>query len=283
MQRKRMADGQVLAKAKKMLLLVFLLVRTNKLTTALLGPFYKANAARIEIILTFECDLLCVDCSIMCRQAPSQARMTCEQIEKFVRESIDQNRRWECIRIIGGEPTLHPDMMKILALLSAYKENYSPDTAVQLCTNGFNPRARDMLAGLPAGIEVEDSAKTFPNQTKHIAVNYAPVDQKFYRYSDFTNGCRLCVSQGWGLSPYGYYHCNIAAAIDRVIGLDIGRKKMPPAGDSMALLSAQLCRYCGFFRKYQKDHFKPGYVSPTWEALLANYQRSTPELTRYGS
>ena len=73
----------------------------------------------------------------MRRQAPSQARMTCEQIEKFVRGKHWQNRRWECFSHIGGEPTLHPDMMKNLALLSAYKENYSPDTAVQLCTNGL--------------------------------------------------------------------------------------------------------------------------------------------------
>ncbi len=276
-----MAVRSVLLKAKKKLLLMFLLVRTNKLTTALFGPFYKVNSKRIEIILTFACDLLCVDCSILCRQAPSQKRMTCEQIEKFVRESIDRNRRWECIRIVGGEPTLHPDMMKILALLAAYKENFSPDTAVQLCTNGFNPRVRDMLVDLPAGIEVENSAKTSPDHTKHIAVNYAPVDQPFYRYVDFTNGCRICVTQGWGLSPYGYYHCNVAAAIDRVIGFDIGKKSMPAADDSMACLSEQLCRYCGFFRKHQPDHFKPGYISPSWKGILANYHRTAPELTRY--
>lgn len=32
-----------------------------------------------------------------------------------------------------------------------------------------------------------------------------------------------CVSQGLGLSPYGYYHCNVAAAVDRVFVLATAR------------------------------------------------------------
>jgi len=43
--------------------------------------------------------------------------MSVEQIQKFINESVDNNVKWERIRVMGGEPTLHPDIFEILNLL----------------------------------------------------------------------------------------------------------------------------------------------------------------------
>lgn len=90
-----------------------------------------------------------------------------------------------------------------------------------------------------------------------------------------------CVSQGLGLSPYGYYHCNVAAAVDRVFGFDIGRKTLPSKSDPMLECARSLCRDCGFFRKYETDMYKPGFVSPTWKTALEKYGESPPQMSRY--
>jgi len=255
--------------------------RVSKPVTRLLGPAHRTNQKRIEIILTFECDLMCVDCSIQCRQAPSSDRMSVDQINCFIEESVACQRRWEVIRLIGGEPTLHPRLSEILESLVSYKRDFSPFTKIQLCTNGYRSGVQEIVARAPFGIDVEDSRKTSPLQKRHVCVNNAPMDRLIHRYSDYSNGCPVCVTQGMGLSPYGYYHCNVAAAIDRVFGVDLGRKTLPDEGCGALDSSYELCRYCGFFPWRKKDRSQPGYVSRTWRRVLDEYVRHAPAMTRY--
>ncbi|HTY23196.1 MAG TPA: radical SAM protein [Desulfomonilaceae bacterium] len=260
---------------------VLAIARVSKPVTRLLGPTHRTNQKRIEIILTFECDLMCVDCSIQCKQAPSREQMNVDQICRFIEESVAQQRRWEIIRLIGGEPTLHPSLSEILESLAAYKRDFSPLTKVELCTNGYRSCVQEIVARVPAGIEVDNSRKTSPFQKHHVCVNNAPLDHSIHRYSDYSNGCSVCVSQGMGLSPYGYYHCNVAAAIDRVFGVDLGRKTLPAEGDGTLDSSCELCRYCGFFPRRKRDRSEPGYVSRTWRLVLEKYFKQAPAMTRY--
>lgn len=257
------------------------IARVSKPATRILGPRYTTNQKRIEIILTFECDLKCVDCSIQCKQAPSTEQMNVDQIDRFIQESVAGQRRWAVVRLIGGEPTLHLNLREILELLAAYKRDYSPLTRIQLCTNGYRSCVREIVSGAPSGIEVDNSNKTSPFQKSHVCVNNAPSDHSIHRYSDFSNACSVCVSQGMGLSPYGYYYCNVAAAIDRVFGFDLGRKSLPPAGYSTLESASDLCRYCGFFPQRKKDGSEPGRVSPTWRRVLYEYGKHAPPMTRY--
>jgi len=87
-------------------------------------------------------------------------------------------------------------------------------------------------------------------------------------------------SCGTGLTPYGYYLCPIAGGgIDRVFGLDVGRKELPSAGDQMDDQRVLLCRLCGHFK--ERAAHNTDYCSPTWKNAYRAFARSRPNLTRY--
>ena len=96
---------------------VYRYIRVQKPVTKLFGPQYRRSRKFIEIEITYRCNLRCINCDRSCRQAPTNEQMSVEQIQKFINESVDNNVKWERIRVMGGEPTLHPDIFEILNLL----------------------------------------------------------------------------------------------------------------------------------------------------------------------
>lgn len=254
-------------------------LRVQKPLTKLLGPYYQQNHKSIEINMTFDCNVKCINCSQSCRQAPSSEQISIEQIKKFIQECIQQERKWEYIVLTGGEPTLHPLLLDIVNLLLEYKRKYSTQTIIAFFTNGSGIGVSRALSKLPAEIEVSNSNKS-SIENMFFPINIAPVDLKEYRYSDYSNACSLAENCGYGLNCYGYYYCGIAGGIDRVFGLDIGRKKMPMVGDMLKEQKLQLCRYCGFFqRKYKPS--KEEKISCTWQRSYENYKRSKPRMSYY--
>ena len=84
------------------------LLRVSRLGTALCGVRHRRHRRLIEIDITYACNLQCFNCNRSCEQAPSAERMTREQIERFVGESIARGIRWERIRLLGGSPRFIP-------------------------------------------------------------------------------------------------------------------------------------------------------------------------------
>lgn len=238
--------------------------------TKIFGPKWQRSRKLIEIYITYRCNLNCYNCDISCRQAPSKEHMTPDQIKKFIKESKDNNIKWEKIRVMGGEPTLHPGIHTILNMLLEYKRMYSPDTRIQLITNGFGKLVKDVLNKVPEGIEIENSEKKSPDQ-KFTPFNVAPKDNFIYRFTDYSNGCPVIAVCGIGLTPYGYYCCGVAGSIDRVFGFDTGRKKMPDLNDSMADQLDMFCKYCGHFIITTSVNSET--MSRTWETAYDEHKK----------
>lgn len=265
---------------------------------------------RIEIIISYLCNLRCINCDAMVSQAPSKDSMSVEQIQKFVQESIEKKIFWKHIRILGGEPTLHKDLLIFLDLLRNYRDQHSPETKIQLVTNGYAPISRKVIAQLPADIEVENSNKTGSFQPQFALINNAPVDSEEHRGGDFSKGCWIPSLCGIALDMHGYYPCSAAAAFDRVAGFDLGKKEMPRYGDLEKLFNS-FCRMCGHFADkinlyakeditteaqkdefevIHKEHFPESYkdnnfsetvYSPTWQKIMDKYRAKKPVLSRY--
>ena len=258
-------------------------IRTLKLPTKLLGPRYTRSRSKIELDITYHCNLKCINCNRSCRQAPSTEQMTIEQIQIFIKESIEKNVNWERINVLGGEPTLHPDLLEILSLLIDYKKYSSSNVRIQLFTNGYGNKVASILSKVPTDIVIINSMKT-SDTNEFCLFNKAPKDSILGNNADFSNGCCITSSCGIGLTPYGYYCCALAGSIDRVFGFNIGRKELPSINDTMVDQLQVFCELCGYFLSGNYFHkYTSEIISPSWKEAYKNYNKMKPSLSLYSS
>jgi len=232
-----------------------------------LGRPFRISRRYIELDLTYRCNLQCRNCNRSCTQAPSRCDMSVAAIAAFIRESVATGRSWERIRLLGGEPTLHPDFTSIIGMLMDYRASANPGLRIVVCTNGCGASVRRRLGDLPAGIDIKNTWKG-GRQRLFRPFNVAPVDRPLYRWADTSCGCRILEDCGLGLTPQGYYPCAIAGAIDRVFGFGRGRECLPP-GDDMREDLDVFCRLCGHFGfSWPTQRIR---MSPTWTQAYERY------------
>ncbi len=100
--------------------------RIGPTVTRLLGPQYRRSRNRIEIDITYRCNLRCVNCNRSIARAPENLDIQVDKIAKFAEDSLRRSVRWRRIRLLGGEPTLHPQFMQIVELLRSYRATGNP-------------------------------------------------------------------------------------------------------------------------------------------------------------
>jgi len=270
-------------RARKILRQRLYIWRVSKPVTRLFGPRFIPHPNRIEIDITYDCNLKCLNCNRSCRLAASQEGMSLAQIDKFIQESISTQRKWEWIHVLGGEPTLHPDILKIIDSLLSYKRSFSPETRVRLFTNGFGNAVNSMLERLPELVEIVSTNKTDRSgkniYSEHLAFTLAPLDLKAFRKSDFINACGIPYYCGIGLTRFGYYQCTIAGGIDRVFGFGKARKNLPSPEENFTDLMEIFCRHCGHFSCFSTDRKQK--ISSSWKEAYQSYKKKKPSLPLY--
>lgn len=248
-------------------------------------PFY-IHENKIEIEITSKCNMKCPQCDRSCNQAATDEHMSLEQIRHFIRESVRTGKKWAFIVIIGGEPTLHPDIYEIVNMLIQYKLTFSPNTKITISTNGASQETVKILENLPSIIHQENSNKKSFNHAHFDTYNVAPADIEQYQCDtiNFAKGCNIPSLSGTALTRYGYYSCGSGAAVDRVFGLDIGIKRIEDRSErAFRRQMKALCKYCGHFKDKQDDIYSLEDISPIWQMVYENYAVKSPELTLYGT
>ncbi len=91
--------------------------RIRRGVTRILGPQFRRSLDRLELDITYACNLHCFNCNRSCEQARTNDHMSVAQIRHFLAESRDRGQKWRMIRVIGGEPTIHPNFLEIIGLL----------------------------------------------------------------------------------------------------------------------------------------------------------------------
>jgi hypothetical protein len=208
-------------------------------------PFVRSRRF-VEIDITYRCNLSCANCNRSCTQAPSRKDLPVSRIETFLAESIAQGITWERIRLLGGEPTLHPELMRIIDLLAVYQDAQISGVRIEVCTNGCGEKVNRMLSMLPGQFGIKNTYKTGRDRLFR-PFNQAPVDSRLHRFADYSVGCRIIRECGLGLTPMGYYPCAIAGGIDRIFEFGLGRRHLPSPDDDMEDLLAVFCPLCGHF------------------------------------
>jgi hypothetical protein len=249
-------------------------VRTQRPVTSRLGRPYRVSRRFVEIDVTYRCNLRCANCNRSCTQAPSSADMPVAAVAAFLQESLAAGVRWERVRLLGGEPTLHPHFAEIVQRLEDHRRRHHPGMRIVVCTNGTGVRVRAALARLPPTVAVKNTLKRL-RPPLFRPFNLAPVDSAWHRFSDFGSGCRILEECGLGLTPAGYYACAVAGAIDRIFGFELARRHLPPPGDEMLDQREAFCPLCGHFGFAWPT--RRARISPVWERAYQCYrERSDP-------
>jgi len=217
----------------------------------------------VEIDVTWACNLRCFNCNRSCEQAPTGECITVEQVKRFVSDSAARGLTWERVRVLGGEPTLHPDLLEILEVLRDWRRRHAPDARIELVTNGHGRRVRDVMTTIPEDIVIENTAKEGQEQP-FFAFNVAPVDLPLYRNADFRSGCGVTTHCGIGLTPRGWYPCAVAGGIDRIFEFGLGRNGIPEPEDDMLVELNAFCRVCGLFDRRVLPPVVEPVSSPVW-------------------
>lgn len=248
---------------------------------------FSPNYNKIEIDITYRCNLSCLGCNRSCSQAPSNDIIDLDVIEHFIQESITLKKEWELINILGGEPTLHPQFVKIVSILQdKYVDIYSPNTVIQIVSNGYTQRSRDLCKEVECFKNVRIDYSSFKTGSKgseyFSPFNDAPIDDKKFENNEFSNGCWVTSYCGIGLNNKGYYACAVCGGIDRVIGENRAIKALAEiSGKKLEEQLSHFCQYCGNFKDYNSNfgNFilrseKAPYrntISTTWESLYERY------------
>jgi hypothetical protein len=269
-----------LEKALTFLYDLYYFVRVQKPVSALFGPKYHRSQDLIELDITYACNLKCYSCNRSCGLAPSDDHLSLEQVRRFIRESIDMNIRWKRIRLLGGEPTMHPQLPELIKELTSFKAKYCPEALIEVVTNGVGGGCSEIMARLGKDVKVVNTSKISKTNT-FLGFNVAPRDQSLYRFADYSCGCWVPEFCGINLSPYGYYCCGAGAGIDRVFGFNIGRKSLPVSADSLRDQMDVLCRYCVHFKTTRRRKISREQISSSWQKALEDYKTCKPDVTFY--
>jgi len=255
---------------KRLLLDFYQDLRCQKPLVRWLGRPFRVSRRRIEIDITYRCNLRCNNCNRSCTQAPSDLDISIRAIRNFVSDSLERGVRWERIRLLGGEPTLHPRFFEVLGILLDYRQEHNPGVRMVVCTNGSGRTVNAVLARLPRPVAIKNTLKG-PRQRLFRPFNRAPVDRRRFALAELSAGCRILEDCGLGLTPLGYYPCAVAGGIDRVLGGNHSRPQLPAADDDMRDQLSLFCRYCGHFgfawpiRKVR--------MSPAWEDIYHRWEQ----------
>jgi hypothetical protein len=231
---------------KRLFLDAYQFVRAQSFISRRFGRQFMPSREHAESDITYKCNLKCLNCNRSCTQAPSNIEIPVADIKAFINQSIKNNIVWKRIRILGGEPTLHSRIFDIIDLLVDYQRNFNPSVRLVLGTNFFGNQVHRVLEKLPDTINIKSTLKV-SRVNIFKPFNMAPVDSRFYRFSDYTYGCRIIEECGLGLTPSGYYMCAVAGGIDRIYGYSLGRKIMPDESDTFSDQMSAFCRLCGHF------------------------------------
>ncbi len=229
--------------------------------------------SKVELDLTYRCDRHCVACSRCCAALPREDSLSLADVELFIKETKELDKKWRTIGLYGGEPTLHPDLLEILELLRPLHE---AGMAVHMGTNGAESfkRVKDRL---PKWLGLVNTNKVTDNGSPHFfAFNVAPEDvgrwKEPYIVCD-RYGCGIC------LTPYGYYPCTVAGGLrpafpERIPDNFKTLHSVLERRDEFFGLLCKMCPMCGWYMVADGStrEYPHHYRSKSWRTAIAKFK-----------
>ena len=182
----------------------------------------------LEIQVLLACNWSCISCDQMSQFSKiawiKKGTMSIEQIRHFCQEMRDANAYFGRIRLVGGEPTIHPDFAAIVILLHAGLVENGHVGRIEVVTNGSHPERIEPVRNLIEKVRVSDDGDKQKHHTSNLVHTPASLGYEGKR-------CNQPEHCGWSLSYYGYAPCSSAAGIMRLRDLveQHGKHELPLA------------------------------------------------------
>lgn len=230
--------------------------------------------SHIQLEITSKCNIGCHQCDRNCGTVPAGLDMTFVQLWNFIDRSIMHDRKYRRLDVIGGEPTLHPQLIPFLDAIKIYKDKF-PKCSVRLSTNGLGEKVTAALDKIPSWVNVRNSSKESAN-VPHKIYHDAPIDHNVTE----VKACSVPWRCGIAMTPYGFFPCGAGASLARVFGLDIGIKNFEDLKVSnIKKQMTQLCKYCGHSNSIEQTVTKDGSeMSSSWIKAMEDYDHSRMSL-----
>lgn len=244
------------------------------------------NVKKLEIDITHVCTLQCFNCDRGLSLIPGgkDTNIGLEQINKFIDQTITNNHQWQQIRVMGGEPTVHPEFNNIIQSLFNYKSEYNKSLRLIVATNGHTDFTKNKLDWLELNypsIIVENTSKISNYQTGFDLIHYAPSDINNDPNHQY-RGCWTTEACGVGLNASGFYCCAVGGAIDKFFKYDIGFKDLTDVtAENMSKMFNPLCSKCGRhdYLRGDNDNIEVA-TSKAWKECLDSFD-ANKKLVRY--
>lgn len=223
--------------------------------------------SHVQLEITTDCNLKCHNCDRNCGIAPSKEHMGIDQIFRFVDESLRYKKFWRRIDIIGGEPTMYPELDELWKIIKMYVDKQRRCT-VRFSTNGIGDKCEEILCSLPDWVTIRNSAKKH-RENKFTAYNSAPVDngEKYVRCCSVPWRC------GIALTRHGFFLCGAGASVARVFGLNVGIIDMiDVVPENLLKQVPELCKYCGHSNVKSRHIITEQEISPSWQKAIEGYK-----------
>lgn len=234
------------------------------------------NINKVELCLTYRCNVKCNNCCTLCTQAPAANDLSLSMLHNFITESVYYNHKWEEIILHGGEPTLHPQYVEICNMLAEYRDKHNTTVILHVCSNGTNDFVQKQLqASTLLGIKSEISVKVGTNRREwgedipYVPVNESPTDLG----QPYSLGCYQTTVCGICYNYLGFFECSTAGATARVFGyssLCVSIKDL--TAERLAMAFPEHCKHCGFAMPERRRVIDQTNTN-TWQKALDTYKK----------
>jgi hypothetical protein len=188
--------------------------------------YNKAMGSRsIEIDVTDFCNMRCRMCVRGCDlKGPLKREMlSLADIQRFIKETINAGWRWNIVKVVGGEPTLHPDIVEIVKLIKKGKITNN----IFFFSNDISEKSKELKEIITplvnryvtrlgvGGYKSKDKLSYEHHYTPYIKPSDIGVN-----YKANVNKCTIPFKCGMGFTSRGYGICCNAVNFMRILGHD---------------------------------------------------------------
>ncbi len=214
--------------------------------------------------------------------------MSLDQIERYIEILKPHYRKRDSIHIMGGEPTLHPQIIDIIKLLS---NGFTKKPLIFLRSNGRSQFTKDVIKKIEdlknngINITVFSTKEKSENVEEHFPIFQSIMDfpdaiEKYKLvepYNFAIDKCWVPRECGIGITPFGIFLCTRAVYIAHLLHLDVGERRFLPFDELMKKQGDIFCKYC--YRQVRELHSNLDLekskndpeITATWQKILDNY------------